>query len=213
MSKPYINQIMKKLKCSAKKKKEIRRQLEAEISEFGTDAGMPELVARLGKPSEIAEEFNQSFPEQEKKKYKKEKYAKIAGCIAAVLILCALFVFWALPKTYSLENSSIFSEKDVIEQAETVITLLDAKEYEALAAASDPVMEDYLREDMIEAAKAQVCSEWGERVSIGNTYTAGVSQMGKKGAVVEMHVDYENVSVLYTLSFNEDMKLQGLFIK
>lgn len=213
MNKSYINKIVKKLKCSGKKKKEIRRQLTAELEEYGAETDTKELMKRMGKPAEIAEEFNQNFSEEEKKKYRREKYLKIFGCIAVVLAALIFIAYWALPKQNTLENSRIFREDRVVEQAEHVIDLLDAKNYDKLTEISDPVLKDHIQEESVEAAKREVFDNWGKRVSIGKTYTAEITQMGKKSAVIEVHVEYENTTVIYTLSFNEDMMLQGLFMK
>lgn len=213
MNKSYINKIVRKLKCSGKKKKEIRCQLASELEEYGDDIDIKELIKRMGTPAEIAGEFNQNFSEDEKKKYRREKFLKIIACIAVVLVALILLVYWALPKQTALENSKVFQEDKVVEQAEYVIDLLDAENYDKLNEISDPVLKDYIQEDYLETAKEKVFDDWGKRVSIGKTYTAEITQMGKKSAVIEVHVEYENTTVIYTLSFNKDMMLQGLFMK
>ena len=50
-------------------------------------------------------------------------------------------------------------------------------------------------------------------VSYGKIYSVESSQLGKTYAVVQMSVAYKNVSATYTLSFDEDMKLAGMYIK
>ena len=37
-----------------------------------------------------------------------------------------------------------------------------------------------------------------------------LTQKGKNSAVVQMHVQYENVNVMYTIFFNREMELEGL---
>ena len=213
MNKSYINKIVRKLKCSGKKKKEIRCQLTTELEEYGVDIDTKELIKRMGNPAEIAEEFNQNFSEDEKKKYRREKFLKIIAWVAVVLVALILLAYWALPKQTALENSKIFREDKVVEQAEYVIDLLDAENYDKLTEISDPVLKDYIQEEYLATAKEEVFDDWGKQVSIGKIYTAEVTQMGKKSAVIEVHVEYENTTVIYTLSFNEDMMLQGLFMK
>lgn len=213
MNKSYINKIVRKLKCSEKKKKEIRRQLTAELEEYGADIDIKELIKRMGKPAEIAEEFNQNFSEDEKKKYRCKKFLKIIVCIVVALTVLILIAYWALPKQTALEKSKIFREDKVVEQAEYVIDLLDAENYDELIEISDLVLKNYIQEEYLETAKEEVCDDWGKQVSIGKTYTAEITQMGKKSAVIEVHVEYENTTVIYTLSFSKDMLLQGLFMK
>ena len=75
MNKKYINQIVRKLKCSKKKREEIKKQLLSDFSaEFENVEREQEIISRMGNSEEIAEEFNNSFSEEEKKKYKKEKH-------------------------------------------------------------------------------------------------------------------------------------------
>ena len=62
-------------------------------------------------------------------------------------------------------------------------------------------------------AKANFCSDFGDFVSYGKIYSVESSQLEKTYAVVQMSVAYENVSATYTLSFDEDMKLAGMYIK
>lgn len=213
MNKRYIKKIVRKLKCSGKKKKEIRRQLTAEAEEYGTDTDTEELIRRMGKPAEIAEEFNQNFSEAEKKKYRREKRLKIFACIAVVLAVLLWGVYWALPKQNTLEESRVFHEDTVAEQAEYVIDLLDAEDYDRLVEISAPVLKEYIQEETLETAKREISDNWGKQAATGKIYTAEITQMGKKSAVAEVHVEYENINVIYTLSFNEDMMLQGIFMK
>ena len=64
MNKKYISQITRQLKCSGKKRKEIKRQMLSEMAESfaGENDGMEN-------PAEIVEEFNRSFSEEEKKAF------------------------------------------------------------------------------------------------------------------------------------------------
>ena len=67
----YVNQIVKKVKCSGKKRKEIHRQLLADIqTEIGQGVPLDVIMLRMGEPIAIAEEFNQNLSQQEYRKYK-----------------------------------------------------------------------------------------------------------------------------------------------
>lgn len=214
MSRKYINQITRRLKCSKKKREEIKKQLLSEFeAELGSGATQQDIVERMGKPIEIAAEFNQNFSETEQKKYKKEKWMKRIGIILGILIIVIGIVLWILPKQIWIEDSKVFEKGIVLQQAELVVEYLDAEDYEALKAISDKKMASILEGDGLTEAKAQIGTDWGKRQSIGNTYAVEVTQMGVKNAIVQMHVLYENETVLYTIFFNLEMELTGLWMQ
>lgn len=214
MNKAYLNRIVRKLRCSGKKRREIRQQLLSEMeAELENGIDEKELIRRMGTPREIAEEFNRNFSEKERKRYKRQKLLRILGVIAACLLILVGLIYWLVPKQIWLADSRVFDEKEVIEQAEYIVTLFDEKDYEALREASDETMKKFLVEEDLENSKKLISENWGTQTSVGKIYAAEVTQMGKKSAVLQMHVDYEHVSVLYTISFNDRLELQGFFMK
>lgn len=208
MSKKYVNRIIRKLKCSKKRREEIKRQLISEIDERSQDEAL-----NLGNPTEIAEEFNNSFSEEEKKKYKKEKWMKIVGTILVLLILAAGIIWWMIPKQIWLEDSKVFDKDAVERQAEIVVEYFSNDDYEALRELSDESMKAFLDTHDLKSSKALIGEEWGEQESIGKVYMIEVTQRGRKSAVVQMHVQYENATVMYTISFNRDMEMEGFWMK
>ena len=192
MNKKYINQIIRKLKCSKKRREEIKRQL---ISEM--DEGLKDSVQSPGNPVEIAEEFNNSFSEEEKKVYKKEKWMKIVGLVLVLFIVLAGIIWWIIPKQIWLEDSKVFDVNAVEAQAEAVVDYFGKDDYESLKEISDDKMREFLNTHDLESDKVLV----------------ELTQRGRKSAVVQMHVQYENANVLYTISFNRDMELQGFWMQ
>ena len=208
MNKKYIYQIIKKLKCSGKKRREIKRQMLSEMEESISDGSYG-----MGNPVEIAEEFNQSFSAEEKKAYKREKRLKVAGIIALLLFVAAGILWWMLPKQIWLEDSKVFDKTKVLEQAEVVIDYLDEDNYIALQRLSDDKMSELLKTDGLEQAKKIIGEMWGAQKSVGNVYMVELTSRGKKSAIVQMHVEYEKVNVMYTIYFNEQMELEGLWMQ
>ena len=98
-------------------------------------------------------------------------------------------------------------------QAELVVQYLDTDNQEALLVISDETMKKLLEKTNLEEIKAQIGTDWGDRKSVGNVYTVELTQMGKRSAVVQMHVAYENESVMYTISFNQEMEMTGLWLQ
>ena len=48
---------------------------------------------------------------------------------------------------------------------------------------------------------------------MGNVYMVELTHRGKKSAIVQMHMEYEKVNVMYTIYFNEHMELEGLWMQ
>lgn len=210
----YVNQIVKKVKCSRQKREEIRRQLLADIqAETEQGASLDVVMLRMGEPIAIAEEFNQNLSEQERRKYKRRFAGRVIAAVAAVLAVIVLAAAWFLPVPLRFGSSGLFTEAAVEAQCKEVIRMLDAKDYEALEACMDIQVQEILTKEVIENAKEQAGADWGEFQEFGKCYMAEQRQQGRTRAVVQMNAAYENIGVTYTLFFNDDMKLSGLYIK
>lgn len=211
----YVKAVTRKIKCSHKKKAEICRELEADIqTAFENGEQWQQIKDRMGAPSSLAMEFNENFSETELNSYKKTKKVKIALVIVLILGLSVTGIYLLLPKTFALDDSNIFDKKAVISQAETIIDLLNSNDYETIKnqyAATK--MAKALNAATIDDAKKQIGSDWGAFQSFTSIYTAETKQMGNQFAVVQITALYEIRSVTYTISFDEDMKLVGLFMK
>lgn len=214
MNKKYIHRVTKKLQCSTVRKKEIEKQLMSEITaEVESGEALQDVLKRMGTSEELSAEFNNSFSEEEKKKYKKEKWMKRIAIILTILIAIVGVIYWFLPKTSPIEESKIFDASTVQEMTEQVIELVDAENYEELKKYADDAMIEMLSEDVIGAAKDMIGEDWGERQSLGNIYMAECRQMGMRNVLVQINASYENANVTYSLSFDEDMELNGLWMK
>ena len=208
MNRKYINQIVRRLKCSRKRREEIKRQLLSEVDEERENS-----TQALENALEIAEEFNNSFSEEEKKAYKKEKLLKIAGMVLVLLILVAGLIWWIIPKQIWLEDSKVFDVNVVEAQSKTVLDCFDRDDYETLKEMSDDKMREFLNNHDLKSDKPLIAEDWGKREEIGKVYMVELTQKGRKSAVVQIHVQYEHANVMYTISFNRDMELQGFWMQ
>lgn len=210
----YVKSIIKNVKCSGSKRKEIQKQLLSDIeAAIENGESLNTVLENIGTVDEVAEEFNQNLTEAELKKYQNGKRAKIITIIVVIIALFVLAIMWMLPKNKSLDDSSIFDKIEVEKQVQTVVELLDNDDFESLKAMSVDKMKDVMTQDTIESARAQMGGEWGNRVSFGNMYAVEMEQQGTILAVCQVNVAYENKSVTYTISFDENMKLAGLYMK
>lgn len=210
----YVNSIVKKIACSGKRKNDIRMQLLAEIEERTSQGeNLNEIMTRMGSVKEVADSFNESIPEEEKKKFKRIQNLKVLLPVGIVLILIVAGIIWVLPKTKSLEESEIFSQTEVESVLIETIDLLDADDYPALQERAVSNMATVFNEETMNEVKSALSDDFGKRILVSNVYTQEVKQMGKIYAVCQVTVSYENVNVVYTISFDTDMKLAGLYIK
>lgn len=81
---------------------------------------------------------------------------------------------------------------------------MDADDYEGLKGISDEKMKEVINQNTLKEGKAQIGTDWGEQQSVGNVYIVELTQMGRKSAVVQIHVEYENESVMYSMLFNRN---------
>lgn len=210
----FVNAVMKKVKCGKTKKREIKQQLLSDIS-LAVERGetFHEIMARMGSVQEMADEFNDNFSEEERKKYTRQKRIKIVLVLAGILLFLAAAVYWMLPKSAEIGDSGVFQQMTVEERIKEIIGQLDGNDYDALQKNAIEEMKPYLTDEMMGASKKQIAEDWGDCKSFGTVYMAEVSQKGVHMAVGEVTVAYENVSVTYRISLDEHMKLAGLYMR
>ena len=90
---------------------------------------------------------------------------------------------------------------------------MDDGDYEALQKKATSQMAEVLNADTMEAAKLQVGADWGEQTAAGTIYMQEIVQMNVHYAICQVNVAYENRSVTYTITFDKEMKLAGMYMK
>lgn len=211
----YVRSVLKRLKCSSGKKKDIRRELESDIA--GAMEGgetWEEIRKRMGEASAVAAEFNENFSKEELKEAKRKKIWSIIGIVAAALAVLLAAGFYILPKGYPIEERGNYSEEEVVTEALVVIKYFSEEDYEAIQAkCSTEKMAQVMTGENLEETRKIFGDDWGSIVSYGNAYTSEIVQMGKSTAVVQINVTYENTAITYTISFDKNMKLCGFYMK
>ena len=145
--------------------------------------------------------YNPKFKEKKTAAEKKKKTRNIV-IIAVILVLASVATYWMMPRTGSLEDSTLFDEATVKSQAEKVIGYINADDYESLQDVSADKMKEIMTEERLSEAKEKVSDDWGAFIS-----TTTISKRGVNAAVAYVTATYENVEIHYTLAFDEDMKL------
>ena len=214
----YVDKIVKQMQCSKSKKEEIRKQLLGHIRER-VAAGESEeaVIAQMGTVEELAQEFNDSFSAKERKRSRKSRSTKMI--IITILVIIGLFaiatalLYWMLPKGTDISESSTFVKEQVEARVEEVINLLDDGAYDTLAENATEQMAGVLNDEDMDAAKQLVGDDWGARVELGTIYMQEVEQQGVHYVITQVAASYENVTVTYTITFDENMKLAGIYMK
>ena len=136
----------------------------------------------------------------------------IGSVVLALFFLC-LFVWWYIPKAVDINGDARFTQEKVVPEVEKVIELLDKNDYESLQGMAINEIRTMMNQETVGGVKDGISADWGERQSIGNVYMGGAKQKGKLIVVTQVDVIYENVSVVYTISFDENMRLAGLYMR
>lgn len=210
----YTGAIVRKIKCSGKKKKEIKKQLMMDI-EMRMKQGekLEEIISQMGTVKEIADSFNENISPEEKRRYNKNKVLKNISSIVAVLGVLVLLAYWMLPKSFAIEQSSYFHSEQVEAAMKETIELLDEEDYAALQQNAVPQLQTLLNAETMGEAKGLLGDDWGKRKQFGAVYMVEVVQGNKHFAVGEITVTYENVSATYRLTYDEDMSLSGIYVR
>ena len=214
-AKQYVNAIGRKIKCGGAKKKDIKQQLLADIQlRMSKGESLESIFARMGTVDEIAGSFNESISDAEQKSYARNRKFGMAASFVAVLALLTGLAYWKMPKWIEIEESKYFDKAQVETAMKGTVELLDAGDYAALQGNAIAEMEAYLKEEEIEKMRKQILEEdWGERGQFGTAYIAELSQGNEHYAVGEIMVAYEKVNVTYRLTFDQDMRLAGLYVR
>ncbi len=154
------------------------------------------------------EKMNKELKEENRKSRNKRIIS-----IAVVLFVVCVGVYWIMPKSFEMGASGAFEREKVEESAGQVIELLNEDDFEGLIEISTEKMQGSIRTGAIESVREEISKDWGECISIGEeSYMTEVKQKGKHMAAIQKVVSYKNVDVIYTISFDKEMKLAGLHI-
>lgn len=212
--KRYVNAVARKLKCGGTRKREIKRQLLADMqARENQGERLDDIISRMGKAEEIAEGFNENISVEERKRYARNRVLKIVIPIALALFFLGMAGYWLFPKTVDIEKSRYFDKEEVEAAMKETVELLDAEEYAALQENATAQMQSLLNAETRESMRETLSDDWGERRQFGAVYLVEVVQGNRHLAVGEMTVTYENVSVTYRLTYDEDMRLAGIYVR
>ena len=208
----YVKEIVTKVKCTGAKRKEIGSQLLSDIAarrEQGET--LEEIMESMGQPQEIAEAFCQNLSDADKKAYRRSRIRKIVVDIVLMLIVVSILTWWMMPKPAVLGDD--LSQEEIEASVGNVISLLNEDDFDGLQDIATDELKDKLTRETIDSVRQDISEDWGGMQSIGRVYAQGIKQKGELIIVTQTDAIYENVSVVYTISFDENLRLGGLYIR
>ena len=94
-----------------------------------------------------------------------------------------------------------------------MVCLVVENDFETLQAEAVDELRNVLTQEVIDKVRIPMSDDWGKRLSIGTTYVQGIKQKGKILIVTQTDVMYENISVVYTITFDENLNLAGIYMR
>lgn len=208
----YVKKIVRNLKCTGAKKKEIGDSLLSDIAARREQGeAMEQIMESMGSPEEIAEAFSQNLSDADRKAYKRRRIGMTIGQIVAALVFLSVLAWWMIPKPAALGDD--LSQEAVTASVENVIVMLNQNDFDGLQELAVDELESKLTQETLDEVRKSISEDWGEMQSIGKVYMQGVKQKGKVIVVTQVDAVYENISVVYTISFDEDLRLGGLYMR
>lgn len=208
----YVKKIVRNLKCTGAKKKEIGDSLLSDIAARREQGeAMEQIMESMGSPEEIAEAFSQNLSDADRKAYKRRRIGMTIGQIVAALVFLSALAWWMIPKPAALGDD--LSQEAVTASVENVIVMLNQNDFDGLQELAVDELKSKLTQETLDEVRKGISEDWGEMQSIGKVYMQGVKQKGKVIVVTQVDAVYENISVVYTISFDEDLRLGGLYMR
>ncbi|HOR12378.1 MAG TPA: DUF3887 domain-containing protein [Clostridia bacterium] len=112
--------------------------------------------------------------------------------------------------------SEAFNEKDVISRAESTVLLINAGEFDKLSdTAVREELRDVLSSEALMLGAETMLAEAGSFVEFGQSAVVGEmdKNSGEEYAVVVLQAKYEKKALVYTIAFDTDLWIVGLYIK
>ena len=105
-----------------------------------------------------------------------------------------------------------FQQSEVEKQSLDIVVNLSQRNYQAIHDISNQELQGALSQERLETA-VNGLGDIGEFEKITSQNYAEVTQKGEVNVVGELVALYDQRSVTYTISFDKDMKLSGLYMK
>ena len=148
-------------------------------------------------------------------------FRKLSRALAAALIVSGAY---AASPVYAAETAAPAAEQtaevqapfdvQVVEQhVMATITRFEKDDITGLQAEATAELRPHLTAEQVTGAKAEFAPKWGPRGAVGKPLMTAGKEDGKWYVICELAVGYKATAVVYRLTYDENMKLAGFFVR
>ena len=148
-------------------------------------------------------------------------FRKLSRALAAALIVGGAY---AASPVYAAETAVPAAEQtaevqapfdvQVVEQhVMATITRFEKDDITGLQAEATAELRPHLTAEQVTGAKAEFAPKWGARGGVGKPLMTAGKEGDKWYVICELAVGYKATAVVYRLSYDENMKLAGFFVR
>ena len=148
-------------------------------------------------------------------------FRKLSRALAAALIVGGAY---AASPVYAAETAAPAAEQtaevqapfdvQVVEQhVMATITRFEKGDITGLQAEATAELRPHLTAEQVTGAKAEFAPKWGPRGAVGKPLMTAGKEGDKWYVICELAVGYKATAVVYRLSYDENMKLAGFFVR
>ncbi len=154
-----------------------------------------------------------------------------AGIIIGIIVFAAFAGIWLIhgmadrgqnsPDDGGMQNTGDDIDGDAApvedrmeERTKEIIRMVQDGDYDILADTyATEEMKQYLTDEYMDQAKNTISDDWGEYRFTGTIYSQEIRENDVDYIISQVTVTYENVSVTYTITYDSDLMLAGLYMK
>ena len=148
-------------------------------------------------------------------------FRKLSRALAAALIVGGAY---AASPVYAADTAAPAAEQtaevqapfdvQVVEQhVMATITRFEKDDITGLQAEATAGLRPHLTAEQVTGAKAEFAPKWGARAGVGKTMMTAGKEGDKWYVICELAVGYKATAVIYRLTYDENMKLAGFFVR
>lgn len=125
------------------------------------------------------------------------------------VLLTSMLVLLIVVGCNKAKLSDAYNEEEVIASAISIIDMLNIKDYEGIEGKSSDIFKSQLSVEKIKEAWEPVIESAGDFIEIKKETVVGNGDYATSAVMAS----YENTNIVFTISFNESLELEGLFFK
>ena len=151
------------------------------------------------------------------------KFRTLSRILAAALITGSAFaaspaVFAeeapaAAAQTETAQEQTPFDVQVVEQHVMATIERFEKDDVTGLQAEATSDLRPHLTAEQISGAKAEFAPKWGARAGVGKPLMTAGKEDDKWYVICELAVGYKATAVVYRLTYDENMKLAGFFVR